>query len=82
MNILNYSNSFVNPIVYVLRIPEFQQALRSCCTKRRPAIKMVKTERQNREGTPRTPEIELRMLRNDPNRLQVDVEQEYMETKF
>ena len=43
---------------------------------------MVKTERQNREGTPRTPEIELRMLRNDPNRLQVDVEQEYMETKF
>ena len=81
-NILNYSNSFVNPIVYVLRIPEFQQALRSCCTKRRPAIKMVKTERQNREGTPRTPEIELRMLRNDPNRLQVEVEQEYMETKF
>ena len=82
MNILNYSNSFVNPIVYVLRIPEFQQALRSCCTKRRPAIKMVKTERQNRKGSPRAPEIELRMLRNDPNRLQVDVEQEYMETKF
>ena len=82
MNILNYSNSFVNPIVYVLRIPEFQQALRSCCTKRRPAIKMVKTERQNQKGTPRTPEIELRMLRNDPNRLQVDVEQEDMETKL
>ena len=38
-NILNYSNSFVNPIVYVFRIPEFQQALRSCCTKRRPTIK-------------------------------------------
>ena len=39
VNILNYSNSFVNPIVYVFRIPEFQQALRSCCTKRRPTIK-------------------------------------------
>ena len=26
-----YSNSFVNPVVYALRIPEFPQALRSCC---------------------------------------------------
>ena len=31
VNILNYSNSFVNPIVYVFRIREFQQALRLCC---------------------------------------------------
>ena len=80
--ILNYSNSFVNPIVYVFRIPEFQQALRSCCTKRRPAIKMVKTERRNRKVALRTPDIELRILRNDPNRLQVEVEREYMETKL
>ena len=53
-NILNYSNSFVNPIVYVFRIPEFQQALRSCYTKRRPAIKMVKTERRNRKTKPKS----------------------------
>ena len=51
-NILNYSNSFVNPIVYVFRIPEFQQALRSCCTKRRPAIKMLKTERRTEKLYP------------------------------
>ena len=82
VNILNYSNSFVNPIVYVFRIPEFQQALRSCYTKRRPAIKMVKTERRNRKVALRTPDIELRILRNDPNRLQVEVEREYMETKL
>ena len=82
VNILNYSNSFVNPIVYVFRITEFQQALRSCCTKRRPAIKMVKTERRNRKVALRTPDIELRILRNDPNRLQVEVEREYMETKL
>ena len=75
-NILNYSNSFVNPIVYVFRIPEFQQALRSCCTKRRPAIKMVKTERRNRKVAPITPETQLRILRNDPSHLQVEVEQE------
>ena len=82
VNVLNYSNSFVNPIVYVFRITEFQQALRSCCTKRRPAIKMVKTERRNRKVALRTPDIELRILRNDPSRLQVEVEREYMETKL
>ena len=76
VNILNYSNSFVNPIVYVFRIPEFQQALRSCDTKRRPAIKMVKTERRNRKVAPITPETQLRILRNDPSHLQVEVEQE------
>ena len=80
VNALNYANSFVNPIVYVFRITEFQQALRSCCTKRIPAIKMVKTERRNRKVALRTPDIELRILRNDPNRLQVEVEREYMET--
>ena len=30
VNILNYSNSFVNPAVYAIRIPKFQQALCSC----------------------------------------------------
>ena len=82
VNILNYSNSFVNPIVYVFRIPEFQQALRLCCTKSRPAIKTVKIKGRNRTATSRTPEIEPRILRNDPTRLQVDVERELMETKL
>ena len=82
VNILNYSNSFVNPIVYVFRIPEFQQALRLCCTKSRPAIKTVKIKGRNRTATPRTPEIESRILRNDPTLLQVDVEREFTETKF
>ena len=82
VNILNYSNSFVNPIVYVFRIPEFQQALRLCCTKSRPAIKTVKIKGRNRTATPRTPEMESRILRNDPTRLQVDVEREFMETKL
>ena len=82
VNILNYSNSFVNPIVYVFRISEFQQALRSCRTKRRPAIKIAKFKGRNRTAAHRTPEIELRILRNDPSHLQVEVELEYMETKL
>ena len=81
-NILNYSNSFVNPIVYVFRIPEFQQALRLCCTTRTPVIKMVKFKGGNRTAALRTLEIELKILRNDPTHLQVDGEREYMETKL
>ena len=30
-NVINYSNSFVNPVLYALRIPEFKQALCFCC---------------------------------------------------
>ena len=82
VNILNYSNSFVNPIVYVFRIPEFQQALRLCCSTRTPVIKMVKFKGGNRTAVLRTLEIELKILRNDPTRLQVDGEREYMETKL
>ena len=82
VNILNYSNSFVNPIVYVFRISEFQQALRSCRTKRTPAIKIAKFKGRNRTAAHRAPEIELRIFRNDPSHLQVEVEREYMETKL
>ena len=48
INILNLSNSILNPFVYALRIPEFRQALRvSCCSRRqdvmnRPGIRKRK----------------------------------------
>ena len=31
VNVLNYSNSFVNPLLYALRIPEFRGGLVMCC---------------------------------------------------
>ena len=34
-NVLNYSNSFVNPIVYALRIPDFKQGLGLHCCRRK-----------------------------------------------
>ena len=46
VNILNYSNSLVNPILYALRIPESQQALRSCCRKRIATIQTEKSRKQ------------------------------------
>ena len=36
VNVINYSNSFTNPVLYALRIPEFKEALVLCCL-RRPA---------------------------------------------
>ena len=37
--ILNFSNSFLNPVVYALRIPEFRQSLFLCCSRRQAVTK-------------------------------------------
>ena len=31
ISVINYSNSFINPVVYMLRIPEFQKCARFGC---------------------------------------------------
>ena len=69
VNTLNYFNSFVNPVENAIRIPEFQQALCSCRTKRRAAIDTEQIERRNRTVALRTPVITIRILRVDPTRL-------------
>ena len=38
--ILTYSSSFVNPIIYALRIPEFRQSLVTLCSRRRAVDRM------------------------------------------
>ena len=47
-----------------IRIPEFQQALRSCCTRRRAAIETEQIEKKS--VALRTPVITLRILGVDP----------------
>ena len=81
VNILNYSNSFFNPVVYIFRIPEFKQALRLSCTEKGTATETGQIEKKYRT-TLRTPEKELRKYRTDPTRLQVMFDQEDMETQF
>ena len=81
VNILNYSNSFFNPVVYIFRIPEFKQALRLSCTEKGTATETGQIEKKYRT-TLRTPEKELRKYRTDPTRLQVVFDQEDMETQF
>ena len=84
VDILNYSNSFLNPVVYSLRIPEFRQSLFSCCS-RRQAI----TKREASELEPRgrvnmaavlSPVIHLRALSTHPSYPQLALDQSSMNT--
>ena len=49
--IINSSHYFVNPVVYVLRIPEFRQAFGWCCCRRQPVsvINEGRPSRHNRD---------------------------------
>ena len=80
--VLNYSNSFVNPVVYALRIPEFKRALTSCCLRRLAAINYEEGERKNNAAAAMTPATQLTKLRGDPSQLQLAFEQEVMDTKL
>ena len=82
VNILNYTNSSVNPVVYALRIPKLQQALRSYCRKRIATIQTEQIEKTNRTAAPATPEIDQRIVPLNPAYLQEELKQEDMETHF
>ena len=47
--IINSSHYFVNPVVYVLRIPEFRQAFGWCCFRRQP-VRVINEERPSRHN--------------------------------
>ena len=81
-NIQNYSNSFVNPILYAFRIPEFKQAFLSCCFRRQAVVNMEDIKRRNKMAPTSALETQLRTLRTDPSHLQLSFEQEAMDTKL
>ena len=48
INILNFSNSVLNPFIYALRIPQFRQTLVLCCSRRQAIMNgQGKEERAN-----------------------------------
>ena len=67
-----FSNSFINPLVYALRIPEFRQVLPSCCFRRQEATNMDGTEGRNNAA---------RTLPTGPSHPQPEFEQ-VMDTKL
>ena len=76
INILNYSNCFVNSVVYSLRILEFRQALALCLTRRRTAINKEGPEGIDNRGFALTP------LPSNSRYLQRDFELEPVDTKL
>jgi len=63
VNLLNYSNSFLNPVVYALRIPEFRRSLVICCFKGKLAGNVKHTTRRRRHNTSSAKDTQLRTLR-------------------
>ena len=49
--ILTYSSSFVNPIIYALKIPEFRQSLVALCSRRRAVDRMDREVKKDGQDT-------------------------------
>ena len=77
---LNFSNSFVNPILYALRIPKFREAMMLFCFKKTAAIDYG--EGSERRDTDRkaalSPMTRLTTLQTDPSLQQLPCKQEVM----
>ena len=81
--ILLYYNSFVNPFVYALRIPEFRQALGWYRLRRRTKINRRDNERGENIDAVLTPvSMQIRTLATDPSHLQLEFEQKVKDTKL
>ena len=84
MRFLCFSNAFVNPVVYALRIPEFRQALGLCCS-REQAHKFMNPEynqRRDNRAAASAPIIEPGTKRSDSSDPQPLCEQEGFDTKL
>ena len=81
VNVINYSNSFANPVVYALRIPEFREAL-VLCWLRRPAAapNIVNINRRRKKTFAVAPVMDLSILRTD--RSQLAFQQENLDTEL
>ena len=79
--ILTYSSSFVNPIIYALKIPEFRQSLVTLCSRRRPVDRMDR-KGKDEQDTGTIDLIEQRTLPTDPSYTERNFEQESTDTKL
>ena len=82
INILNYSNCFVNSTVYSLRIPEFRQSLVLCFTRRQTEMNRGHHEARDNKGFALTPGIEPSAISRNSRYLQQDFELESVDTKL
>ena len=71
-----FSNSFINPIVYALRIPDFKEALSLCCFTRHEVMSNLENARRDEMAAHLAPVIQRRTLTMDHNNLKLTFEQE------
>ena len=82
-SILNYSSSFINPIVYALRISEFRKAIALRCLRRRATANMEYIEKRNNAAATVSSATRLRISRNDLlSQQQLACEQGVMDTRL
>ena len=83
INILNLSNSTLNPFVYALRIPEFRQALRvSCCSRRQDVMSRPGIVGRENMAAVLTPVLQRRAIQCNSNQVQQIYGKEIMDTKL
>ena len=83
INILNLSNSILNPFVYALRIPEFRQALRvSCCTRRQDVMNRPGIVGRENMAAVLTPVLQRRAIQCNSSQVQQIYGKEIMDTKL
>ena len=84
INILNFSNCFVNSVVYSLRIPEFRQSLVLCFTRRQTVMNRGHHEGRDNRGFALTPGIEPSTTggSRDSSYLEQDFKLESVDTKL
>ena len=72
VNVINYSNSFTNPVLYALRLPEFREAWALCFLRKPVAPNTLVLK----------PASDLRTSRAETSHLQLAFEQEVLDTKL
>jgi len=83
INILNLSNSILNPFVYALRIPEFRQALWvSCCSRRQDVMNRPGVIGKENMAAVLTPVLQRRAIQCNSSQVQQTYGKEVMDTKL
>ena len=74
VHVINYPNSFANPVVYALRIPEFIETLKLCCLRRSEAPSIENNFCRNKKTFALRTATELRTLSPETCHLQLEFE--------
>ena len=75
----DFSNSFINPIVYALRIPDCKEALSLCCFTRHEVMSSQDNAGRDEMAAHLAPVIQRRTLTMDHTNLKLTFEQENVE---